>query len=137
MGLGPTLFTDREGRMSGCQAGCLGVREGPDVQALARGRMSGLSGRMSGLVELALLLSGWTGPDVRAEGPDVRGFGRRRMSGVMAGCPGCLGSLLCSLDCTSGGLGWRPDFRCGGPDVRAGRRMSGPCSFCCRPVAEG
>ena len=39
-------------------------RRGPDVRALARDRMSGL-------VELALLLSGWTGPDVRAEGPDV------------------------------------------------------------------
>lgn len=33
MGLGPTLCADREGRMSGRRAGCLGFREGPDVQA--------------------------------------------------------------------------------------------------------
>ena len=90
---------------------------------------------MSGPGELTLLFTGWATPDVRWEAPDVRGFGRCRMSGVTAGCPGCRDSLLCSLDGVSGCPGWLPDFRGRGPDVRAGRRMSGPCSFYCRLLA--
>ena len=102
MGLGP--YTSQTGK-----AGCPG--DGPDVRSLARGQMSWLKGWMSGLVEMAVLLSGWATPDVWAEGSDVRGFRRRRMSGVMTGCPGYRGSLLCSLDGASRCPGWRPDFR--------------------------
>ena len=50
--------------------------------------MSGLKGRMSGLVEATVLLSGWAALDVRAEGPDVRGFRRSRMPGVATEYPG-------------------------------------------------
>ena len=52
---------------------------------------------MSGLVKLAMLLSGSGGSDFRAGG---------RMSGCPAGCPG---------------LHEMPDVRALGPDVRAGR----------------
>ena len=118
--------------MSGHRAGCPGI--GPDVRAFMRRRMSGRWGRMSGLVELALRLSRWMDPGVRAEGPDVCDFGRRRMYGANAGRPGCRGKLLCSLDTSAGCPGFRLDFRWG-PDVRAGRRMSGPRSFFCRGLA--
>ena len=51
-------------------AGCPG--DGPDVRAFPKGRMSGLGGQMSGLVEATSVGSGaW-----------------RRMSGLLAGCPG-------------------------------------------------
>lgn len=82
-------------------------RRGPDVRALARGQMSGL-------VELALLLFGWTGPDVRVEGPDVRAVG----ASFYAPCTTC------------------PDVRAGGRISGAEGRMSGLGAGCLGPVAS-
>ena len=101
MVLGPTLFIDREGRMSGRRVGCSGAREGPDVQSEGPDVRAG---------EIAVLCSRCAAPVVRSEGPYVQCFGRCRMSGVMAGCPGHRGSLLCSLDGLSICPRWGSDF---------------------------
>ena len=63
-------------------------------------------------------------------GPDVRGFPRRRMSGRWGRMSGLAGSNLVAL--WNGGVRiFGLEAGCPGardaPDVRAGRRMSGPC----------
>ena len=103
MGLGPTLCTNRGGRMSGRlrRAGCPGWR----------GWMSGMAGSVLLLSGLGMFgFPGWR-PDVRAGGPDVRAGGQNFW-------------MFCNV---------APDVRAFGrisrlgPDVRAGRRMSGSC----------
>ena len=73
MGFGPSLFTDRRGRMSGRRAGCPGLQEWPDVRA------GGADVRDGGedFCDLWIDEAGFSG-----RGPDFRGFGGGQMSGA-------------------------------------------------------